>query len=106
MLSAEQASFCRPSERRDIDGAIDEITSCCVLQMALASEGLNPTGEPWSLLGYLHRPSTEDEIKGITHWVVSDLDTEVRCLPSHTHRFIAHEKGCLPVTHHEQRVRY
>ena len=46
--------------------------------MALVSEGLSPTVEPWSSLGYLHRPSTEDEVKGITHWVVTDLDTQVR----------------------------
>ena len=47
------------------------------MQIALASEVLHPTAEPWSQLGYLHRPGTEDEVKGISHWVVADLDTEV-----------------------------
>ena len=51
-----------------------------MLQLSHASNGLNPRVEPWSHLGYLHRPATEDEIKGITHWVVTDLDTEVGCL--------------------------
>ena len=49
-----------------------------LMQMALVSDNLKPTAEPWSLLGYLHRPKTEDEVKGISHWVVTDLDTEVR----------------------------
>lgn len=47
------------------------------MQMALVSEMLKPTAEPWSRLGYLHQPGTEDEVKGISHWVVTDLDTEV-----------------------------
>ena len=51
--------------------------AACMMQMALVSEMLKPTKEPWSLLGYLHRPGTEDEVKGISHWVVTDLNTEV-----------------------------
>ena len=51
-----------------------------MLQLFHASNGLNPRAEPWSHLGYLHQPSTEDEIKGITHWIVTDVDTEVACL--------------------------
>ena len=54
------------------------------MQIALVSEGLSPTVEPWSSLGYLHRPSTEDEVKGITHWVVADLDTQVCHAFAHT----------------------
>ncbi len=47
------------------------------MQLALVSDMLKPTAEPWSQLGYVHRPGTEDEVKGISHWVVTDLDTEV-----------------------------
>lgn len=50
----------------------------CVLQLALVAERLNPTLEPWSQLGYLHRPGTEDKVKGISHWVITDLDIAVR----------------------------
>ena len=52
-----------------------------MLQLSHASNGLNPRAEPWSHLGYPHRPATQDDIKVLTHWVVPDLDPEVGCPP-------------------------
>ena len=67
-----------------------------MLQLSHASNGLNPRAEPWSHLGYLHRPATEDEIKGITHWVVTDLDTEVGCLSANFSGATTDRQECLP----------
>ena len=52
-----------------------------VAQMALVGPGLNPMQEPWSQLGYLHHSSTLDDVKGVTHWVVADFDSQVYLSP-------------------------
>lgn len=57
-----------------------------VAQIALVGPGLNPMQEPWSQLGYLHHSSTQDDVKGVTHWVVADIDSQVY-LPPHFHSF-------------------
>ncbi len=59
----------------------DKAKASGLMQIALVSEMLKPTAEPWSQLGYVHRPGTEDDVKGISHWVITDLDTEVRTSP-------------------------
>ena len=50
-------------------------------QLALTGEQLHPR----SLLAagtlpltYLHTPGSEDDLKGISHWVIADLDSQVR----------------------------
>ena len=50
--------------------------------MALVGPGLNPMQEPWSQLGYLHHSSTQDDVKGVTHWVVANIDSQVYSLPT------------------------
>lgn len=47
-------------------------------QLLLARKGLRPSEAPFSGLGYIHHPGSEDDIKGITHWLAADLDTKVR----------------------------
>eukprot|EP00884_Botryococcus_braunii_P009701 jgi/Botrbrau1/18732/Bobra.0386s0055.1 len=44
-------------------------------QLALGTAGLRPWEAPFSELGYLHHPGTEDAVKAITHWLLLDLDT-------------------------------
>ncbi|BDA49281.1 UDP-glucose:glycoprotein glucosyltransferase 1 [Coccomyxa sp. Obi] len=45
-------------------------------QVALVGPSLNVSQQPWSQLGYLHHASTQDEVKGISHWVIADLDSQ------------------------------
>ena len=52
------------------------------LQLALVGPGLSARERPWSELGYLHHPGSEDDVKGVSHWLIADLDTKVG--PSHT----------------------
>jgi hypothetical protein len=47
-------------------------------QLVLARQGLRPSEAPFSTLGYIHHPGSEDDVKGITHWLAADLDTKVR----------------------------
>lgn len=54
-----------------------EPCACRCAQMAMVA-GLHPREEPWSALGYLHHGSTQDDVKGITHWVIADFDSPVR----------------------------
>ena len=73
LLRRASPSLCRKLGAQ----ATQKARNSCLMQVALVSEMLKPTAEPWSLLGYVHRPGTEDGIKGISHWVVTDLDTQV-----------------------------
>lgn len=67
------------------------------VQLPLGTKGLRPWEAPFSELGYLHHPGTEDSIKAITHWLLLDLDTPVRpsllkasssfsAFPNHVHQ--------------------
>lgn len=47
------------------------------VQLALVGPSLNMSQQPWSQLGYLHYASTQDDVKGISHWVIADLDSQV-----------------------------
>jgi len=47
------------------------------VQYALIGEGRNPLELPWAELGYLHGRGTEDAVKGISHWIITDLNTQV-----------------------------
>ena len=38
---------------------------------------LSARERPWSELGYLHHPGSEDDVKGISHWLIADFDTKV-----------------------------
>lgn len=61
---------------------VTHMNDSIVAQMALVGPGLNPMQEPWSQLGYLHHSSTQDDVKGVTHWVVADIDSQVYSLPT------------------------
>ena len=50
------------------------------MQLALAGPELNPRQAPWAQLGYLHHAGSEDDVKGISHWIVADFDGKVRAM--------------------------
>ncbi len=58
------------------------------VQLALVGPSLNMSQQPWSQLGYLHHASTQDEVKGISHWVIADLDSQVLASPCTAFAFI------------------
>ena len=60
-------------------------------QLTLAGKGLRPSEAPFAGLGYIHYPGSEDDIKSITHWLVVDLDTQVRTA-SVLHALCAHAR--------------
>ena len=45
--------------------------------MALVGPELSAREHPWSELGYLHHPGSEDDVKGISHWLIADFDAKV-----------------------------
>lgn len=45
--------------------------------MPLVGPGISARERPWSELGYLHHPGSEDDVKGISHWLIADFDTKV-----------------------------
>lgn len=52
-------------------------------QLALTGK-LAANAEPFASLGHLHHPGTEDGLKGVTHWVAVDVETQVHILFSLT----------------------
>lgn len=58
-------------------GANDAALPETPVQLSLGAAGLKPWEPPFSDLGYLHHPGTDDDIKAITHWLLLDIDTKV-----------------------------
>lgn len=63
-------------------------------QLALAAGGLNARQAPWAQMGYLHHPGSEDEVKGISHWVVANFDSRVSA-PRCASRSNVHSPLCI-----------